>query len=619
MSDRVNRPLKDPLIKWDKPHRPDYKLNQTKIAELFSQVENMDTFELKNFSAINKIPLSIIDEDGNNLIHKILKSDNPLKSEILRLNVIKFLVSNGANPDMPNSDNNTPLHIACEKQYCEIISYLLELGVDPNYQDNTNMTPLHYLLNGKIDICEPDRTIRNFVKSKKLSNEKVKNDIIIAKKKIWKHLIDNKEPLIESLKNTIMTIENDEGFINILEKFQINFNKKLLKIDEKTDKSQLITQLIEPAKSNLFNYVFNKFRNFEDSKDFEIHTKTNDSWTDTKSLNLATIRNSDNKKNLKKLMTDTIKEIIKYLKSNINTQAGGMEKAMNPDTPLFTPGIGVSEAEWSEGDTATLGDDDETGQAVVTIQPDDVTVLSDAGTGQPDDVTVLSDVRTGQSDDGNVLPGIAVSEGDWSEGDTASNDGDQSNDGNDRTELYEYDILDWDFLTLASNTNDKNFKITQADNDIYFESYKYTNEYDISMALSEKINVNKQWACLLHIEDAKDDFNIDERFNEELTPEELSKRFTLDKATWLDQYIQDNLNTDGEIDYTTYLLIAGVANYKSDLLLSINQAFKVNDFTQFMDHTGDQKQVESGSQTNNTNRLDFGKWIYFLFREWMHY
>ena len=94
--------------------------------------------------------MGISDEEQNNLIHKVLFDDTKQKSEYNRLNVIKFLVNNKVNPDQPNINDITPIHIACLKQYHEIVKYLLSLNVNPNYQDSLGNTPFHYYLNGEI-------------------------------------------------------------------------------------------------------------------------------------------------------------------------------------------------------------------------------------------------------------------------------------------------------------------------------------------------------------------------------------------------------------------------------------------------------------------------------------
>ena len=160
MEDRVNRPIDKIDIKWDKPYRFINKLDKNKINQIFSIINNMNSFDLKNTSSRLKIPLAVTDEDENTLIHKILENDDKTKNEGMRLNLIKFLINEGVNPDSPNKENITPLHIACEKQYCEIIHYLLDNGCNPNFQDNYNMTPLHYLLMGNIKVCNKQKNTK---------------------------------------------------------------------------------------------------------------------------------------------------------------------------------------------------------------------------------------------------------------------------------------------------------------------------------------------------------------------------------------------------------------------------------------------------------------------------
>ena len=169
MSKKIVRNIKN---KWDKPRRIIDKLDESKISELFSLSTQMNTFTLKQFSNINKIPLTVSKKDGNNLVHEIVSSDDETKSEDLRLIVIKFLVDEGVSPDSPNSDNNTPLHFACTKQYYKIIKYLLENGANTNYKDNVGMTPFHYLLAGDMKLCPPSRQVKDFIPLNKKTNKK---------------------------------------------------------------------------------------------------------------------------------------------------------------------------------------------------------------------------------------------------------------------------------------------------------------------------------------------------------------------------------------------------------------------------------------------------------------
>ena len=177
------------------------KLDESKISEIFNIAEEMNSYDLKQFSIINKIPLTVTQNNGNNLIHEIINSDDNTKNEQKRLTLIKFLVNEGVNPDAPNSNNNTPLHFACEKQYEKIIKYLLKIGADPNYHDNIGMTPFHYLLSGKIDLCPPDRDVKDFIPKLKKTNDVKINNLLKIKKEIWDEIKD--EDIIKSLKDSI--------------------------------------------------------------------------------------------------------------------------------------------------------------------------------------------------------------------------------------------------------------------------------------------------------------------------------------------------------------------------------------------------------------------------------
>ena len=84
--------------RFDKPHILPTKIDSNKVANLFSIASNMDIFEIKNISLRDKIPLSIQDNNGNNLIH-IAILDNGNNCELVRLEFIKFLYSENVNPD----------------------------------------------------------------------------------------------------------------------------------------------------------------------------------------------------------------------------------------------------------------------------------------------------------------------------------------------------------------------------------------------------------------------------------------------------------------------------------------------------------------------------------------
>lgn len=153
--------------------RNDYQLNyktkidQNKITELFSLINELNTQKISTFITKYNVPLYVTDNDGNTLIHKVIEHDTQLKNEHNKLNMIRWLINNGCNPDMPNSENITPLHLACQHQYSHIIDILVDNGSDINYQDDFGNTPFHYLLNGTLEIYKSKIT-GNLVKPQKL-------------------------------------------------------------------------------------------------------------------------------------------------------------------------------------------------------------------------------------------------------------------------------------------------------------------------------------------------------------------------------------------------------------------------------------------------------------------
>lgn len=64
-----------------------------------------------------------------------------------RLEIIRFLLSNGANPNLQDKNQKTPLHIACEKKEVDekLVRLLLENGADPNIETDDGLTPLYFL------------------------------------------------------------------------------------------------------------------------------------------------------------------------------------------------------------------------------------------------------------------------------------------------------------------------------------------------------------------------------------------------------------------------------------------------------------------------------------------
>jgi hypothetical protein len=286
--------------KFDKPYINVIKPDENKIKDIIQYALEMDTQSLLQYSLINKVPLAIvIDSNGNNLINQTILNTNKIKSEFNRLNFIKFLVQNQVNPDQPNKDNQTPLHLACQFQYQEIVKYLVSLNVNTNYQDNFGYTPLHYLLTGNITIYN-EKPIKEFVVASNNKNDR-KEELLDLKKDLWNELYTNYEPFFKTLdKNINQSIkENDK-----INKETLLFQKEILKTG---NDSVLINQKVLNFKKTLSDLAQEKWHNFPNSDDIELHEA--DTYSLTIDKNIGVIKNANIKKSVKDKLKNTMDDI----------------------------------------------------------------------------------------------------------------------------------------------------------------------------------------------------------------------------------------------------------------------------------------------------------------------
>jgi hypothetical protein len=260
----------------NEPYRPILAVSKEKTEELFSLINMMDTQQIKQFSMINSITLNVESSvTGDNLMHKVISLNNGLKKEFHRLNMIKFLYQNGVNPDKPNRENQTPLHLACKEQYFSIVEFLVSIGVDLNFKDNMGFTPFHYALMGKIELYNEPKEIKDFIeKPKKIDFEK-KDELIKVKQAIWDKIKDS--PFISAISNTIDTsLYSDENIRKDVLGFIKKISENILKIN-KADSIKLIREQVNMLKKNIENSVKEKWGEFRDISELQIHDRERDS------------------------------------------------------------------------------------------------------------------------------------------------------------------------------------------------------------------------------------------------------------------------------------------------------------------------------------------------------
>ena len=299
--------------RYDKPHIQTTKIDNSKIVDLFSKASNMDTFEIKNYSLINKIPLSVQDNNGNNLIHHTIL-DNGSNSELIRLEFIRFLYNENVNPDAPNRDNITPLLYACSKQYTTIVNYLIKIGVDINYVDNFGNNSYHYLFGSIIKNYNPIVQKSLFPRYKEVDESKLEFIKNLKKDLFEKVLQKGEAPELESI---ISTIKLSVGNSNEAKKILVDFQKKYNELISDTKLSNTFNV------NNLFNTMLNKFislinknwKSFPKSGNIILHSEILNSYPIGDSSGLSIIRDNDYiqyiKKKCDKIINNLINDILK--------------------------------------------------------------------------------------------------------------------------------------------------------------------------------------------------------------------------------------------------------------------------------------------------------------------
>ena len=305
--------------------------NKVKNAELFNLISGMNSESIKQFSLVNKISLNVKDPEYNNLIHKVLLDDNK-KSEYQRLNMIKFLVNENINPDEPNENNITPLHIAATKQYSEIIKYLLEdLKVNITFEDSNGNNFFHYFLAGNI-IEYKNNLPKDLISVDIQKRKPIKTELLDIRKNIWATLKD--EEFLKSIQKTIENTMEDSVELN---KQLLDFQKEINRILENpvSDIQQL--KDIQGAFINKFRTRIEEIWEWKSNSidEIEIHEKTKDSWpqntpsaTGSFNDNMAILK--DNYKNiLNKNMDISIKNLIDSLPEKKLILGVNSEKLIN--------------------------------------------------------------------------------------------------------------------------------------------------------------------------------------------------------------------------------------------------------------------------------------------------
>ena len=234
--------------KFDKPYLEKSEFDKFKIGEMFNLASNFDLEGLRRHSLVEKIPFNVLNDNNENLIHVIVRTSGGT-IEQKRLKIIKYLVSKGLNPDLPNNQDITPLHLACENQYNEIIVYLLKCGSNPNSKDNYGRTPIHYLVSGLIKEWENKTNKPLYYGTRRKEPKDLFKSKVAFKNKIYELIQPNVKDNLDKFK---LAIEDYLNEIFILEDFKLEDTLSTSDMNEK-----LKTKIKEIKDAFEENFKFN--------------------------------------------------------------------------------------------------------------------------------------------------------------------------------------------------------------------------------------------------------------------------------------------------------------------------------------------------------------------------
>ena len=97
---------------------------------------NQNSTNHQNFKKIKFEDFNIKKPDGSTQLHNAAIRGN--------LQLVKYMVLNGANVDITNNKNYTPLSFSSMKGHLEIVKFLVSQGANIEHKTSIGLTPLLY-------------------------------------------------------------------------------------------------------------------------------------------------------------------------------------------------------------------------------------------------------------------------------------------------------------------------------------------------------------------------------------------------------------------------------------------------------------------------------------------
>lgn len=242
--------------------------DESVINGLFSIVKTGDLDKIREFISRNNTVINL-QQDGNTVIHVILTEDTvkQLKEDKI-YTLIKYFIENDVQINSMDKFNRTALHLASKYHLFKVVKLLVENGANTDLPDDNGMLPLHYATIGFIKKCPDIKKIESIIHHDKNPNisKQIKKDII---KLIYNYLTNrNLLPEVQKLsmhiKNTLQNSINydiEDQINNGISQFLDNVvNQLSTNIDNNEDLLRIhITNLYKHINDHLINKTHSKY------------------------------------------------------------------------------------------------------------------------------------------------------------------------------------------------------------------------------------------------------------------------------------------------------------------------------------------------------------------------
>lgn len=319
---------------YDKVIVPQNEINKKNIERLFSIVTSFDMNQINNFTSEYNTSYNVTDNFGNSVLHIIIKIDDSNKTENSRLHLIKYFIDNGVDVDVPDSNNVTPLHLACKKQYYKIAEYLIKNGAETNIEDSQMMTPLHYSIQGNTKICEKFRQVRSLIDLPDSKDIEKIEELINVKKDIATLLYQENSlnKYISHIVNTIKCTPDYDLKNSIKNQLNDLMNNILKKLADKTTSYDKTSQGIQIEIYNTTKSVTSKFNDIHkrslNDVDFELIQNDDESAWGIEGIDIKLLKQEEIDIN-KDTVNQTILRINTELSTEIDNLKIGIETIKN--------------------------------------------------------------------------------------------------------------------------------------------------------------------------------------------------------------------------------------------------------------------------------------------------